>query len=305
MPEIDVHELRLDNGRIERYGPKKRGWYRIFESRGRTGRVFYSGVFGMHGRIESTRIEPDDTDFDPEERERMRAQIAEQKRADEERRAARARRASMSAKQAWHHATVPDAPFGYLLRKRVRPGVVRREPEDVVLVPMVRYDLPRERALVGVQRIQPDGTKRFGVGTAKAGSSVRLGPRPVDGGPILMCEGIATGLSILEATGESVPVFVAFDAGNLIEVALILRELFPASPVGICADDDYRTPGNPGIEHAWKAARKIRRAWFLAPKFEDKRPEGLTDFNDLHVHAGLGAVSEQLVPFVRFIREAA
>jgi putative DNA primase/helicase len=114
--------------------------------------------------------------------------------------------------------------------------------------------------------------------------------------------GIATGLSIVEALDAAAPVFVGFDAGNLIEVALILRELFPASPIGLCCDDDYRTPLNPGVLYAHRAARKVQRAWYLAPKFDDDRPEGLTDFNDLHVHAGLDAVRDQLRPFLAFLR---
>lgn len=301
MPEIAPHELEVDGGRIVRYGPKKRGWYRIFHATGRTGRSFYSGAFGLHGRIETTRIEADDAEVDPADRERLRQQVEAAKKRDEERRLARARRAERSAGEAWREARTPTEPVGYVKRKGVRPQAVKVEDEDVVLVPMLRYDLPRERALVGLQRIWPDGTKRFIAGTAKAGASVRLGPRPVDGDPILLCEGIATGLSIAEALEDRLPIFVGFDAGNLVEVALILRELWPGSPIGICADDDYRTPGNPGRLYAHRAARKVSRAWYLRPLFDDARPEGLTDFNDVHVHAGLAELRRQLQPFVGFL----
>jgi putative DNA primase/helicase len=83
---------------------------------------------------------------------------------------------------------------------------------------------------------------------------------------------------------------VAFDAGNLANVAKALRKLYPAALLVLCGDDDKateaRTGSNPGRLKAEAAARAVRGlAVFPAPL-----PENGSDFNDLHQAAGLDAV---------------
>lgn len=299
MPEPEGM-LQLNTHRVVRYGPKKRAWYRVWEMSGRSGRPYFVGAFGMHGRIESTRIAFDEADTDPAELARMREAAAAAQRREEARRKMRADRARLTAGEAWARAAVPDHPVGYLARKRVHVESVKAEPDEVILVPMIRYDFARAMALVGVQRIWTDGTKRFTAGTAKAGSCVRLGERPADGEVILLCEGLATGLSIRAAIRRTCSVFVAFDAGNLVDVAVVLRSLFPGSPLGVCIDDDYLTPGNPGYRYGLRAAKKVRNAQILAPRFA-ARVDKLTDFNDLHLAEGLDEAGRQLRPFLQFL----
>jgi phage/plasmid primase-like uncharacterized protein len=107
------------------------------------------------------------------------------------------------------------------------------------------------------------------------------GQPPNDGDLILVTEGYATGLSIREATVNSVPVYVAFDAGNLKPVAERLRARYPLSPLIFCADDDWKTkrpdgtPWNPGVEYAQAAAREVGYAWVIRPLFvESERQDG-------------------------------
>jgi hypothetical protein len=107
-------------------------------------------------------------------------------------------------------------------------------------------------------------------------------------GPLCLCEGFATGASIHEATGY--PVAVGFNAGNLLAVAKALRKRFPELDLLVCADDDVCTPGNPGLAQAKEAAYAIGGR-LAVPDFGENRPEGATDFNDLHRHAGLEAVA--------------
>jgi len=57
----------------------------------------------------------------------------------------------------------------------------------------------------------------------------------------------------------------------------------------ICADNDYLTEGNPGMTKAVEAAHAIGAA-VTAPDFGTDRPDGATDFNDLHQAQGLAAV---------------
>ncbi|MBK9986174.1 MAG: toprim domain-containing protein [Betaproteobacteria bacterium] len=112
-----------------------------------------------------------------------------------------------------------------------------------------------------------------------------------EGAPVLaVCEGYATAASVHQATGR--PTAVAFDAGNLANVAKTLRKLYPAVLVVIAGDDDRateaRTGSNPGRLKAEAAARAVHGlAVFPAPL-----PENGSDFNDLHQGEGLDAVRD-------------
>ncbi len=74
-------------------------------------------------------------------------------------------------------------------------------------------------------------------------------------GRVLIAEGFATGASVHEATGDAVA--VAFNAGNLKPVAKILRAKFPDAHITVCADNDTKTEGNPGLTKATEAAAAI------------------------------------------------
>jgi phage/plasmid primase-like uncharacterized protein/phage/plasmid-associated DNA primase len=138
-----------------------------------------------------------------------------------------------------------------------------------------------------VQRIFPDGTKRYLKGARKQGL-FHLIPGPGTNG-IYICEGLATGATVHLATGAAVA--CAMDAGNLLPVAQALRTKYAQAKLIIAADDDHEKPKNAGVTEGRKAAQAVG-ALFVKPSFE--RPEGNTDFNDLHVAEGLDAVKEQL-----------
>jgi hypothetical protein len=76
-------------------------------------------------------------------------------------------------------------------------------------------------------------------------------------------------------------------------VAQKIRELFPNAEIIVCADDDWRTAGNPGEKAALEAARAIRSKLAL-PRFRGGRGEKDTDFNDLHRREGVSAVRDSL-----------
>jgi putative DNA primase/helicase len=140
-------------------------------------------------------------------------------------------------------------------------------------------------ALVGLQVIQSDGSRKFLTGTPAGGAYTTLG-KPNRNGMVVICEGYATGVSIHLATGFCV--VVAFSAGNLGPVARKIRAAMPDATLIIAADDDFRTDGNPGITSAREAAA-AHGALVAAPRWEGDRGTG-TDFNDLHVSEGLEAV---------------
>jgi putative DNA primase/helicase len=72
---------------------------------------------------------------------------------------------------------------------------------------------------------------------------------------IIICEGWATGASLYEATGSQV--YCALSAGNLLPVAKALRESDKGKKIILAADNDEKTPGNPGLTAAKKAALAI------------------------------------------------
>jgi phage/plasmid primase-like uncharacterized protein/energy-coupling factor transporter ATP-binding protein EcfA2 len=124
-----------------------------------------------------------------------------------------------------------------------------------------------------------------------------------DESTIYLCEGFATAASVHEATGRS-PTIVCFDAGNLLPVAEALRARYPGAKFIFAADNDQRSKDrqgrlyNPGKEKSLKAASTTRGAVVL-PRFTDKQllemgEKGPTDWNDLHVLAGIAEVTDQL-----------
>lgn len=149
--------------------------------------------------------------------------------------------------------------------------------------------------LWNVERISSDaGTPKKGLFGGRRKGCFHLIGQPQEAGPLVICEGFATGASIREATGY--PVAVSFNAGNLQAVALALRAKFPQARLILAADDDWkRTEGNIGMDKATAAAQEVG-ARLAVPRFPADRPEKATDFNDLHqLHggeAGLEAVRE-------------
>ncbi|WP_346839808.1 PriCT-2 domain-containing protein [Microbulbifer sp. SAOS-129_SWC] len=79
--------------------------------------------------------------------------------------------------------------------------------------------------------------------------------------PLILVEGYSTGATIREATsiGEAYdcPVVVCFDCGNLMSVALQLRERYPDQHMVFAADDDAHLKVNDGVEKATAAAKVV------------------------------------------------
>jgi putative DNA primase/helicase len=280
------------HGKVVRFGPKKRHWYRLREVRTDGGSFVVVGSFGDWRGGERHRVDVDWQGISEAEREQLQARRQAQEQAEQARRQLAAAQAAMSAAELWASAA-RTGHSAYLERKGVEAESCRFLPDSIV-VPLLRYDEPRESALKAVQRIWPNGDKRFTRGFSKPGVCLRLG-HVVVGQPVLICEGYATGLTLRMATARRLPVVVALDAGNLAPVAELLRSLIPHGELLICADDDWRTPGNPGREKAHKAARAVDRCRYTWPVFRPGlRGQKDTDFNDLHAREGLHAVRRQL-----------
>ena len=215
-------------------------------------------------------------------RQRIEAMQAARK-ADLEQRQQRARAEALALWAAAPNAE-PDSP--YLTRKGIQPHGIKTDGHRL-LIPMRDAD----GRMHSLQAIHPDGDKRFQPGGRIKGCMYLIG-QPQEAGPLVICEGFATGASIHEASGY--PVAVAFNANNLEAVALALRAKYPEARPILAADDDHRTDGNPGMSKAQAAAQAVG-ARLAVPRFpEDCRPDDASDFNDLHQlvkgEAGLEAV---------------
>lgn len=107
----------------------------------------------------------------------------------------------------------------------------------------------RGREISTVQRISPDGDKRFWPGASVKGASYSIGR--VTSPFTVVCEGLATGLAIFAAVANA-RVVVAFNAGNLPKVTI------GDGLAVIAADNDWETEQrigeNPGVKAATDAA---------------------------------------------------
>ena len=216
--------------------------------------------------------------------ERRTREQAEARQREQARTEAAHARAAAEAAALWAQAS-DQGESAYLTRKGVQAYGLRFTTDGRVLVPL-RDDRGELR---NVQTINASGEKRFLPGGQKSGLWSWCGT-PGDAPVLILAEGYATAASVHQATGR--PAAVAFDAGNLANVAKALRKLHPAALLVLAGDDDQateaRTGTNPGRLKATAAARAVRGlAVFPAPL-----PENGSDFNDLHQASGLDAVRE-------------
>lgn len=273
-------------------------------------------------------------------------QAQDRKRAEAERKA-EIEQAAQWAGEVWKHCReVEPGGHDYLVRKKLAAtggarvfesndglNLIGAEPEDykylanfhgALVVPMtntagkifgLQFILDRSIHKARIERTGRD-KDYWPAGLSKDAHYWLIGGTPRD--VALEAEGFATAMSLHNATG--LPVFVAFDAGNLPKVAKALRGAYRRLRLMLCADDDHLqkcaeckaytpvdTPrcahcgkehrkANAGKQRAQEAALLVDGAW-LAPAFAEQRPldrKGPTDFNDLHALEGLDVVRNQI-----------
>lgn len=262
--------LPIPDGEIHRFhvpGDKpgsRNGWYVLWSD------GIASGCFGSWKAGSShtwSSREPANT----VEAEQVRQRIEQARRQREAEQHQRQQVAAERARRLWRDARRADPGHPYLVAKGIRPHILRQT-GDVLLVP-----LSRGGRLVNLQRIGLDGGKRFLSGGMVKGACAPLGMiRP--GQPLYLCEGLATGATLHEATGAAVA--CAMNAGNLLPAGQRLQRLHPDAVLIVAGDDDRQTDGNPGRTAAIKAAATLGCGLVLPPWPADA-PSHLTDFNDL------------------------
>jgi putative DNA primase/helicase len=266
-----LHRFTVAGDRIK----SKNGWY-----------VFYAddpvaGAFGCWKRgISETWCGKSHQTMTPAEKAVYAAKMEAVKRLREKEREKIQAECRKWCADAWGKAKDATNENPYFKRKAVNAYGLKSF-KDTLLIPV------RDMAgtIHGLQFIAPDGTKVFKTGTNKAGHFFKIG-RSKDS-TVIICEGYATGASIHQATGHAI--IVAFDSGNLLPVAQVIRLKFPDMKIIIAGDDDHTTEENPGLTKATAAANAVD-GLLAVPAFPDTRGTKDTDFNDLARLAGLESV---------------
>ena len=239
------------------------GWY-VLHTDGRAAGVFGSWKTGFRSTWAADGKRLKDAEYEAFANQIQAARI----KAQAEQRAKHEGGARIAA-VLWERAGAANPEHPYLRAKGVQaPGL--RQSGDELLVPL--FDI--HGRLWNLQNILPDGGKRFRPGRA-GGLYSPIGDL-TNPALLLICEGWATGATLHEETRH--PVLCAMNADNLLKVATAARAAWPSADLVICADNDRKTAGNPGLTKATKAAKEAG-ARLAVPEF----PEGLsgTDFNDL------------------------
>ena len=249
------------------------GWYVLHDN------YIPAGAFGDWRTGLSEHWEADiGRRLSPQEEAQQRERRAAMQRGREAEEVKRKAEARARAAAIWETARPAPDNHPYLRTKGVKAHGLRVH-DGALVVPM-----RNEAELHSLQFIADDGGKRFLAGGRVGGCYFPIGKPD---GVLCIAEGYATAASIHEATGFAVA--AAFSAGNLLPVALTLRQKFPELRLILCADDDNKTQGNPGLTKAREAALTIG-GLLAVPDFGAQRPDDATDFNDLHRQVGLDAV---------------
>ncbi len=178
--------------------------------------------------------------------------------------------ARAKAERLWNRAHMADSRHPYLMRKGQIPGYGLHQLNGMLVVPA----RDTEGTLHTLQFISADGSKRFLSGGRIKGCFHLIGSVETHS-TVLVCEGFATGATLLACTDH--PVAVCFSANNLQPVAVALRAKYPDARMVVCADRD-----STGIKAAHATAAAIGGTVVVPPKCSDKDTDvdGF-DFNDL------------------------
>ena len=135
-----------------------------------------------------------------------------------------------------------------------------------------------------IQTIDKVGKKKFLQGCTMSGCSFTIAGDEV----IVVAEGWATSRSIHMATGHTA--VVAFSSSGFMKVPPLLRQKYPEARIVLAPDDDENQDA---VKKATQAARKCG-CEIIVPEVSDG-----SDFNDVHMEAGLEEVRRQFADNVK------
>lgn len=213
------------------------------------------------------------------EAHRARIEIVRRQREIEEQQQHAA--AAQRAQQLWDGARPAPETHPYLQRKQVQAHGLRIQCSDLIIAGQNLNGaliVPLHEAgdvLCSLEFIAADGMKLFLPGGRKRGCAYLIG---TVGNVLCIVEGFATGASVHQATGYAVA--VAFDAGNLNDVAKSFRKRYPNARLMVCGDNDQNGTGQ---VKAMEATESVGGLLVL--------PKGTgMDWNDVHQQNGLEMV---------------
>lgn len=280
--------LILSDGKLHRFKCEgdhaDNSWY-VLHSHDR----FAAGAFGCWKRqINQTWNSSNGSELTGEERRQLRQKLQESerdRRTEEEKRQSEAK---LKASELLSAATVPQS-HPYLERKKCGiHGELRVDKDGLLLLPL----RDSSGTLQSLQFIAPDKRfngqrdKDFIFGGKVQGCFYTISDNPQ--GPLVICEGYATGASVFEATGFAT--ICAMNCGNMLAVAQSIRKLHPSRVIVLAADNDRFTTDNPGLTKATQAAKTVNGCVAVPDGFSDTDLKS-TDFNDLARVSGLPAVA--------------
>lgn len=278
VPDGKRHRFPVDGDT----GNEQSGWYIFY------GDNWPAGAFGCwRGSLSIDKAQstwaadrPLD-DSSPADDAARRERIAEMSRIREEQQQAFYAEGRERASEIWSSAREAES-HPYLTAKGVQGHSLRVE-RGALCIPAYTID----GTLRGLQRIYWDAkdgkfAKRFSEGTEKRGSFAHI---PGEKDRIIIGEGYATMATVREATGATC--IVAWDCGNLTNVAKAWRERLPDATIIIAGDND---PNGTGQRTAKEAADAIGARCIIVDVSE---VPGATDFNDVAAAKGIEEVTRQ------------
>jgi putative DNA primase/helicase len=293
---IVTNEQVIPDGELYRFhvqGDKagvKDGFYVLHQSNG-----IYGGIFGswhINGGEYKKWCSKRKEDISPEEYERLLEQINKSKLQYKQERKKRQHEASETARRIWSESKSATDEHPYLVKKDVKALGVRVSANGKLIVPLYGID----KQLHSLQFISSDGEKRFLSSGMISGNYFPIGQIKTPTDKIYIGEGYATCVTLYQVT--SCAAACAFNCGNLLSVARVLKAKFVEAEIIIAADNDIYTNNNPGLTKAKEAAISIGIK-FVYPNFTGfdvtTKP---TDFNDLMRLAGIEEVKKQLENFL-------
>ena len=173
------------------------------------------------------------------------------------------------AEKLFNDAPIASNEHPYLVRKQVKAyGIKQLNSELLIPVYSVLGDMQ------SIQFIDEAGGKKFLKGAMVSGGCHFIGEIAIFK-PVYICEGYATAVSVFEDV--QCLTIVAFNAGNLINVATAFKAQLPEIEIVIAGDCD------PIGQKYSELASKAVNGSTLIPNFGDN-PQGYSDWNDYFTH---------------------
>lgn len=243
-----------------RFGPRYCCWGFLFEDG-------LGGVFGNWKDDSRFVWQSKRAKYTPDECFQFNQRLKEAKAVEDAKREEAYAVAADRAAADFDAAGAVDPNHPYLVKKKIKAHGIKQA-GDKLLIPV--YSVMGD--MQSLQTIDGTGKKRFMAGAKMAGGCHMIG-LIIQDQPAVICEGYATGASLLESGFPFV--IIAFNAGNLIHAAKALRKHLPHIEIVIAGDAD-----EVGKAKAYEAAKAVGGKAII-PDFGDDKSSCLTDFNDL------------------------